>query len=335
MKTQYPAIRACCPASSLETIWQHNLYPFWQQMQHGTFTSQDNIVLHYSYHRTPDSEYAIVISSGRTEPSIKYTELMFELVAAGYSVFILDHRGQGLSQRLLTDPEKGYVRNFSDYSQDFAHFIEQIVLPHNHRQHIGLAHSMGGCILAGYVQQHSNPLNAVILISPMFGIYSHILPPATAEKIILLLHKVNQLFSKEFWYFPGQGPYQLKPFQTNKLTTCQERYQLTQKLFADFSEARLGGATIHWLAAAIRAIHQIQQQATHWNIPVLLLQAEDDTVVNDAEQDKWWQQLPAALYKQRHSLQGAKHEIIMEHDSIREQMFSCINQFLQQLPRHA
>src|SRR5581483_11986932 len=53
---------------------------------------------------------AIVLSGGRTEPIEKYYELIGELLDRGFVVLAHDWRGQGLSQRELSDPLKGHAR---------------------------------------------------------------------------------------------------------------------------------------------------------------------------------------------------------------------------------
>ena len=47
----------------------------------------------------------------------------------GFAVATLDWRGQGMSDRALRNPRKGYVRNFSQYQIDLETFINEVVLP--------------------------------------------------------------------------------------------------------------------------------------------------------------------------------------------------------------
>jgi pimeloyl-ACP methyl ester carboxylesterase len=47
----------------------------------------------------------------------------------GFDVLIIDHRGQGLSGRMLSDTHRGHVDNFSDYVDDLAAFWQQEVQP--------------------------------------------------------------------------------------------------------------------------------------------------------------------------------------------------------------
>ena len=37
-----------------------------------------------------------------------------------------DHRGQGLSGRMLDNPQPGYVESFDDYVQDFKQFYDEL-----------------------------------------------------------------------------------------------------------------------------------------------------------------------------------------------------------------
>lgn len=62
---------------------------------------------------------ALVIGPGRTEASVEYYETAIDFIKRGYSpVYVIDHRGQGFSPRLLENTYKGHVVNFLDYSSD-------------------------------------------------------------------------------------------------------------------------------------------------------------------------------------------------------------------------
>lgn len=71
----------------------------------------------------------IVICPGRIESYVKYAELAYDLVHTGFDVLIIDHRGQGLSGRMLSDTHRGHVDNFSDYVDDLYVFRQQEVQP--------------------------------------------------------------------------------------------------------------------------------------------------------------------------------------------------------------
>ncbi len=51
----------------------------------------------------------VVISIGRIKSCVKYPEVADDLFQCGYDVMIIDHRGQGLSGRLLADSHWGHV----------------------------------------------------------------------------------------------------------------------------------------------------------------------------------------------------------------------------------
>ena len=331
----YLPLTALGNADTFAQDWQSRYLPLWQSMRSGVLVTADSVQLQYYAYRTAGASQAFVISPGRMELAIKYAELAFELVQAGYSVYILDHRGQGLSQRELANPHKGYINDFSQYQQDLAYFVEQIVLPDQHSRHIALGHSMGCAILAGYLQNYPHPFSASVLASPMFGIYTGLVPYRLAQSLALAFGQVNRLLSKDIWYFPGQGDYHEKPFSHNPLSHCQNRYQWLMQLYQQYPKAQLGGVTTRWISAAISAMHQIQQKASQWSLPVLLLQAGADKVVSNHAQNLWFQQLDASLLHSRVYIAQAKHEIFMETDSVRQQAISAIDQFLRQLPSRA
>ena len=50
----------------------------------------------------------------------------------------MDWRGQGGSQRMLSNPRKGHVRGFWEYDRDLIRFMKDIVLPDCPPPFIGL-----------------------------------------------------------------------------------------------------------------------------------------------------------------------------------------------------
>lgn len=332
-KPFFPAIVQHCSELQLATHWPQVLLPFWQQLQHGQFSGVAGVPIHYSYCHTPGAEVAWVISSGRIETAIKYTELIYELSQAGYSVFILDHRGQGRSGRLLPDPQVGYVADFADYQHDLASFLRDIVQPAGYRQHLLLAHSMGSAIAAGLLtlprwQQWQDFFSAAILCAPMFGIYTGIIPNRLAELSAMLCCRIANLFSLQQNYFPGQTAYQDKPFCANDLTSSAARYQALRHCYQAEPLLQLGGVSCQWLQQAILAMRELPHYAKHCRTPILLLQAGRDEVVANKAQQHWFAQLPAELTKQLVTITDARHEVLMEQDHLRLATFAAINHFI-------
>jgi len=330
----FPAIRPLSREPHLADHWSQILLPFWRTLQHGEFIGAAGVPIHYSYCPTPGAKHAWVISSGRIETAIKYTEVIYELSQAGYSVFILDHRGQGRSGRMLPDAQLGYVADFADYQQDLDTFLRNIVKPQGYQQHLLLAHSMGAAIGAAIItlprwQHWHRFFSTAVLCSPMFGIYTGAVPRQLAEPAALLYCRViRRLAPTEYRYFPRQHAYRDKPFAQNELTRSIARYQALRQCYQTEPQLQLGGVTVHWLEQAIHAMRQLRLHATHCVTPVLLLQAADDTVVANSAQQQWFTQLPSTLPKTLVQLASARHEILMEQDSVRQQAFTAINQFI-------
>lgn len=329
----FSAIKQCATESELAEHWCSRLRPFWQQLQHGQFNGVAGVPIHYSYCVTPGATRAWVISSGRIETAIKYTELIYELQQAGYSVFILDHRGQGRSGRMQADPQLGYVADFHDYQQDLATFLTDIVKPAGYQQYLLLAHSMGAAIATALLtlprwQQWQHFFSGAVLCSPMFGIYTGKIPKWLAEPAALLYCRLRKRLFAEQGYFIGQTTYQDKPFALNELTGSLARYQALRDCYRTEPQLQLGGVTCQWLHQAILAMRQLLTYSSRCAIPILLLQGTEDNVVANDAQRCWFTQLPATLPKQLVEIPQAKHEILMEQDPLRQLALAAINDFL-------
>ncbi|NQZ25985.1 MAG: alpha/beta fold hydrolase [Colwellia sp.] len=310
---------------------------FWQQGLFNSFLGTDEVSIHYAQFIQQEAERpTIVIVPGRCESYLKYQELTFDLYQQGYSIFIIDHRGQGLSGRLLTNLNKGYVVKFQHYVEDLRYFIENIVTQHCSDKPYLLAHSMGAAIATRFMQDSSNAIKAAVISSPMLGFNSGLLPTAIAEMMIAVKLALNNLISNNPWYFFAQKDYSPVSFDHNRLTHSVQRYQIFINLYKNNKSIQLGGVTSHWLAEGIAAQKQIFTQLAQLKTPILLLQAGDDIVVCQRAQDDFCQQLhalqPQSCPKGIPSrLDGALHELFFEVDDYRN---SALNQSLAWFKQH-
>lgn len=298
-------------------FYQQHIVPFWQTMNRQWCHGRDEVKLHWVYHKVSETAPLVVVSPGRIEATIKYQELAWDLAQAGISIAIVDHRGQGHSERLTANPHQGHVDNFSDFVDDFAIFQRQIdaVFPQRSRAWL-VAHSMGGAIASLYCAHHQHPYQQLILSAPMLSINTGGIPNRIAQWIAGAGSWLNQrLAPGKPWYFVGMGDYQPDPFNKNQLTHSQQRYQLFRQQYQDDPEVQLGGPTFDWLYESLLACRAITRDALGIGCPVTLFQAQQDSVVTPKGQDRF-----AALNSNvtKQVIAGAKHELLMESDEYRQ-----------------
>ena len=157
---------------------------FWKRKVVSTPYSQKDMTkkyrLRYSeYGCTLGEKGALVIAPGRSESSPEYYETAIDFINKGYSpVFVIDHRGQGLSPRILKNNYKGHVVEFIDYVTDFKYAVEQINkdLKTNYgRTNEPLfltTNSMGTAISIGYLQMvgSKSPFTASAFLGSMIRV---------------------------------------------------------------------------------------------------------------------------------------------------------------------
>ena len=282
----------------------------------------------------------LVISSGRTEGYLKYKELSFDLFNLGFNIFLIDHRGQGLSERAIENPHKGYVESFQYYVDDLAIFIDKIVKPHcitssQVQKPYLLAHSMGGAIAARYLQDYPESIQAAVLSSPMLGFISGGIPDVIAELLIKSTAQINQWFGNTPWYFFGQKDYAQMDFVDNQLTHSELRFQQFSQLYQETPAIQLGGITVKWLTESITALETIFANIDKIITPTLVIQSGDEKIVSNQAQDDFCQQLhqsqPQSCPNGKPiSIKGASHELFFEIDIYRQQALTAAVEWLEQ-----
>ncbi|MCK5846239.1 MAG: alpha/beta fold hydrolase [Bacteroidales bacterium] len=290
---------------------------FYNNGAEGNFVGKADISIYYKIFKQKNNEKsAILISTGRTEAAIKYKELIFDLYNNGYSVYIHDHRGQGLSGRMVEDHDMGYIDTFQFYIDDMKYFYDNLLLANNHDKIYLLSHSMGGAIAMTYLEQYANDFKAAAFSSPMLGLTK---PSCSVVKI---------LTGEDVKYALGQGVYDDDeiPFEENNLTGSKDRYTRMIDAFEKEPKAKLGGATYQWIYKSCQQFKYINANISNIETPLILFSGSDDNIVDTYAHQKF---IDNAKKNNKlcmaYVVDNAKHELFIEKD---EQRIETINEVL-------
>ena len=303
---------------------------FWEQGDFSCFSGVDQVRINYATFIHNEDQESIVLVTGRTESYLKYQELAFDLHHQGYNVYIIDHRGQGLSERLLKDNQKGYVKIFDDYAHDLKQFIDEVVTnkcvdnspTETFKKPHLLAHSMGGAIAIRMMQLYPRSIESAVLTSPMIAVNNGNVPNWLAKAIIYTGAKLNAWFCDEANYFMGQTGFNNKSFTENELCQSTVRYQVFADIYLENKTIQLGGVTTHWLKEAMIAHNNIFADLHKLTAPILVMQSGNDTIVSNEAQNNFCQQLnqhnaSSCPDGKPFTINNALHELMFEKDQYR------------------
>ncbi len=303
------------------------LQRFWRQRQEKNFTSHDGKLLGYVSVVGEQRQKLIVIAPGRGESYLKYAEVLYDLFYCGYDLLVIDHRGQGVSERMLEDNQRGHVERFSDYVDDLQQLCQLENIEHRWSQRFLLAHSMGGAIASLLCIRQPRLFHRTALLAPMLGIALPV--PEWVAKRILGWTEDHIQFRDSFAL--GTGRWIATPFALNNVTHSRLRYKRNIQLCSDAPSLKLGGPSAHWVKEAMDVGKQILEHAALFTTPLLVLQAEDDVVVDNQSQRDFCQQMVdlgnPILYGHPFLLHGARHEILFETDMIRSKALMQVVDF--------
>lgn len=270
----------------------------------------------------------VLLLQGRREFIEKYYETIADLLERGFAVATLDWRGQGLSDRLLPDRQRGHAADFADFVSDMAQFVAWVRGASARGRCPGpfliLAHSMGGHVAARYLAAHQGDIERAILIAPMIGIRFGILPESVARGIARLALAAG----RGERYALLQGPYseRNRRAEAGLLSSDPARLDDEILLCRDNPDLALGGVTFGWVAAAIRSIDHLRSPgvAEAIRLPLLVTLASRDQVVDNGETRRFAARMAQARVV---TIADARHEILKERDALRAEFWAAFDQF--------
>ena len=291
----------------------------------GTIRTRDGVELRYArWEPPPGRKGTVCLFQGRAEYIEKYFETVRDLRARGFAVATIDWRGQGGSQRALRNPRKGYVRRFSDYQIDLETFINEVVLPDCPPPLFGLAHSMGATVLLRAAYHGLRWFDRMVLLAPMVA-----LPGARRSRATRTLIRSMRYLGLGSQYVPGGDAtvMQQRPFVGNLLTSDPVRYARNIAVLEAEPSLAIGWPTVAWTDAAFRVMSEITQPSYAGRIrqPILIIAAGNDQIVSTPAIDEFAVRLRAGSHL---IVPGARHELLMEQDRFRSQVFAAFDAFV-------
>jgi len=295
----------------------------------GALTTRDNVTLRFArFAPPPGRKGTVLLLQGRAEYIEKYFETVRDLRSRGFAVATFDWRGQGLSKRALSDPQKGHVRNFAEYVTDLEAVMEQVVLPDCPPPIYALAHSMGSAVVLKACHAGSRWFDRIVLASPMVA-----LPASRMTRAAGPLARIMRLIGRGSGYVPtGHGaPIGVDDFIGNVLTSDPVRYARNMAVLEEAPELGIGAPTIAWADAALRLMKQfaLPSYAGSLRQPILIVAAGRDDVVSTPAIETFGMHLLAGSHL---IVAGARHEILQEQNQYRDQFWAAFDAFVPGTP---
>lgn len=266
----------------------------------------------------------VIIMQGRNESIEKYFETIRDLAARGFASVTFDLRGQGGSDRMLRDPQRGHVDDFRQYVDDLEPLFDEIVLPDCRGPYYLLAHSTGALVSLLATPILANRVQRMVLTAPLIGLAGLPFSMNTACRIASAMYALG-LGSR----YLGGGPRRSAstPFATNVLTSDPDRYRRNLAIVDHHPDLGLGGPTASWIRAACLATARSAEPdfVARLHIPMLIFAAGNDRVVDTPATERYARRLRNGSLV---TIDGARHELLQEADIYREPLMAAIDTFL-------
>ncbi len=291
----------------------------------GKLESFDQTKLQYYYNVNPDEKGAVVIVHGFCEFWPKFYEIAYYFYNMGYSVFFMEQRGYGFSDRKVPEMSHVYVESYDEYVSDLKVFMDEIVVPESKTDnYVMFCHSMGGCVGTLFLEDYPKYFKTAVMSSPMhrmtFGKFS--LGQAS------LLATVTKLLGWKNKKAPGQRDFDGINVWERSSSMSKARYDFQFNKRLETPEYQTYAGTYAWVRASLKGTKRCLRNACLVEIPVLLCEAGLDTMVDNEGHKVFVSESANTTYK---LFPDSKHEIFNALDEIRDDYFEVVFSYLDEV----
>lgn len=280
-------------------------------------TSYDGVVLNTYRFTAPGLSRAVVMVHGFCEFFGKYHELFYRFAKAGYAVYFIELRGHGHSGNTRNYADhRVTVGSFDEYVEDVHAFMENVVHRTAYQDIYLYCHSMGGAVAALYLEKYTDDFTCAVLSSPMMEINFGEVPDGVLNAAMVY----SDVAKNDDDFAPGQSPFDgISDFEHSS-STCRERYDYQFALRLQDPAYQTWGSTWAWAKAARIACKKLRKHADAVKVPVLVFQAEQDSLVLPEGQNQFVRKAQNAVLVKV----DTKHEIYSSPDDVFETYFDNI-----------
>ena len=316
--------------AQVDAFYLHDMPPDWVWK---SFEAADGTKLRWGETGNSGAAKAtLFMVPGYTATMSMYGEHVDMLARRGYHVVGIDMRGQGGSERHRPkQPEKLWVDDFKDYSDDLAAFIK--TLPRSEEQPlIPVAISFGGHVGVRMAGDYPGVVDGLYLMAPAIE------PKAgdmSFEDAKALMNWARRLGKSKHYL---QGNENWKPFREDlseaNIDLCSsnpKRLPNRDVVFTRNPSERVGGVTAQWGAEFFESSEYIRAEGylEKIDVPVTMVSAEiDHFVVTDVNQMACDSRFPNC---ERLDLKGAGHCLLQESDAHLKEMFDSLDALLERI----
>lgn len=270
----------------------------------------------------------MLLLTGRGGFVEKYYQAVIRLLERNLEVVSFDWRGQGLSTRLVDNPQLGHIDDFSDYLDDLnsiaGRFFQASAVSANYL----LAHSMGAHIAMRWLreEQPGRAFRHAWLTAPLVGLDTRPFPRVVAKTIAAVVSATGGRTR----YVLGGGPFDERIYRQQglaKLTSDQAQIDYEIEQLNQNPALRLGSPTFGWLNAAFKSVSILQGPGYIEPIvqPLTQFVADDEQVVDNAAIARLDRRLSQSEWVR---VAGVKHDMLVETAALQTPIWDAVDRQL-------
>ncbi|MEO1747735.1 MAG: alpha/beta hydrolase [Pseudomonadota bacterium] len=261
----------------------------------------------------------VIVVPGYTAPLEMLSRSINQFHANGFLTYGFEYRGQGLSTRLLSNPEKGHVEDYATFAGDLGAFASSVRRPDLSLNIYAI--SQGAHITMRMAGDGLGNADRYALIVPMAKIMTGDFPYGIARVLAVALSYtgLGEMFA------PGRGPWDIADVTFGAETACNanpQRAQLRDALFALDENKRVNGPTARWVYESMNSSDLLlgPDYAENINAPVIMFTAGQDTIVDTDAAVSLCDKLGNCT---RQHFEASRHCIGQETDEVRDAIINA------------